>query len=566
MPSPDVSSYVDLTLFDLSSQQIFLDAVQYARIALPEFQPTEGSIETTLLEAMALEVQDLVTSINRLPGGILQALLGFLGIPRIDANASTGLIKVIGNQSVSATIPAGIRFYARTTPTSAPVPLFTTAAVALTRNRQISTLTRASNIAIVTTVTHHGLANGQVITMVIDPAGTGDTSFDGEFTITVSDETTFTYPNTAGNVAETDVADTSTYAQVADTVNPYGFVEISASVPGYSYFPLATNLTLITSIPQIASASLATTIDGGYDAESDADFFQRASSSLNRMTSSLVTSDQISQYIASRPEFLYVHRINTVDNCNDSRQTETPGAALTVVARIGSTNDLQIQPSELTAISDAISPYAHPALEIFTDNAFLCEIDITASVVAVEGISAGQVETAIQSALTSYISPDTWNWSDVIRKNELIHVIRMATYNGIPAVAYVNSVQIVPTDLNFEDFVPSTLDTFTAVRASDELTVTPDGIPFPSFDSSVYSYVALRETGETYALYEVTGISGSDFTINQTGDDDGSVTGDWFLVAENYLDIGDASPDSGNLSFWDPSPLVKSGTHTLTIL
>jgi hypothetical protein len=43
--SPDVSPYVDLTLFDSSSQAIFEKALDYALVALPELQPREGSTE-----------------------------------------------------------------------------------------------------------------------------------------------------------------------------------------------------------------------------------------------------------------------------------------------------------------------------------------------------------------------------------------------------------------------------------------------------------------------------------------------------------------------------------------
>jgi hypothetical protein len=54
MTSPDVTPYVDLTIFDASSQQIFLDAIDYAKVALPEYAPQEGSIETVLLQALSL--------------------------------------------------------------------------------------------------------------------------------------------------------------------------------------------------------------------------------------------------------------------------------------------------------------------------------------------------------------------------------------------------------------------------------------------------------------------------------------------------------------------------------
>lgn len=562
MPSPDVSQYVDLTLFDLSAQQVFLDALRHARIALPEFQPVEGAIETVLLEAMAIEVQALVTAINRLPAGILQALLGFLGIPRIDASPSTALVKITSSQTAESIVPVGVRYIARVSAASAPIALETTEAIALTRKRYIASISRASNVATVTTSTYHGLTNGQVVTITIDPDATGDTDFDGSATVTVSDEATFTYPNTGADVALTDASSTASYALVAADLSPYGFGQVAASVPGYTYVPIATPLTLLTSVTQIASTTLATNLDGGFDAESDSDFFQRASSSLNRMTAALVTAEQISQYIASRPEFRYVYRIKTIDNCDSTRALNMPGNALIVAARIGASPDVQIDTASFTDITDGIAPYIHPALTVAAENALLIKVNVAVTVKAVEGVSAGQVTSAITSALDAYLSSDSWNWSDTVRVNEIAHVVRTATYNGTPVVAYVSDLSLTPVAGNFDTVTLAGASTFSAsVRSSNVLTVTTaDTLPVD--DSTTSSYVALRmSTEDAYTLYLVQTVGSGEFTINQTGANATGLSGDWATVVFHDNGLG----ESGDLRINDPAPLTMSGIHTITI-
>jgi len=51
MPSPDFSQYIDLTTDDRTAEDLYDEAVEYARIALPEFTPRVGTIEDSILQA-----------------------------------------------------------------------------------------------------------------------------------------------------------------------------------------------------------------------------------------------------------------------------------------------------------------------------------------------------------------------------------------------------------------------------------------------------------------------------------------------------------------------------------
>lgn len=78
--SPDVRGYVDLTLFDRDAQAIFDAALTDALYKLPGWVPLEGNTEVVLLEALALEVSELVFAVNRIPGAVAEVLLRLFGL------------------------------------------------------------------------------------------------------------------------------------------------------------------------------------------------------------------------------------------------------------------------------------------------------------------------------------------------------------------------------------------------------------------------------------------------------------------------------------------------------
>ena len=83
-------------------------------------------------------------------------------------------------------------------------------------SRATSTRSRSTNVATVTTSAAHNLATGDVVTIY----GFVDATFDGVFTVTVVNSTTFTYPNTGSFVSTTtDTAGTVTTGNEDNTEN-----------------------------------------------------------------------------------------------------------------------------------------------------------------------------------------------------------------------------------------------------------------------------------------------------------------------------------------------------------
>lgn len=76
----DFSEYVYLVPFDVSPTDVYLDSIEYAKIALPEFQPRQGTPEDAILQAVSYISALNISAINRLPDRLMAGLVGMMGV------------------------------------------------------------------------------------------------------------------------------------------------------------------------------------------------------------------------------------------------------------------------------------------------------------------------------------------------------------------------------------------------------------------------------------------------------------------------------------------------------
>ena len=89
MASPDFSPYIDLGGDNLGPDELYTQAVQYARLALPEFAPRTGTVEDAIMQATSLLASSILGSINSLPDGLMEGILKLMGIIRYEATFGT---------------------------------------------------------------------------------------------------------------------------------------------------------------------------------------------------------------------------------------------------------------------------------------------------------------------------------------------------------------------------------------------------------------------------------------------------------------------------------------------
>lgn len=110
-PSPDLSGYVDLRIYDLTDQEIVEGALGMLALNLPGYVAREGHTEVMLLESFALEMAEAIVAVNRLPGAVVEAILLLAGVTRDLGEAPTATATITVADAVGYTIPPGTRLY-----------------------------------------------------------------------------------------------------------------------------------------------------------------------------------------------------------------------------------------------------------------------------------------------------------------------------------------------------------------------------------------------------------------------------------------------------------------------
>ena len=109
MPA-DFSNYVDMVPEDVSPGQIYLGAIELARLTLPEFKIRQGTPEDALLQAAAYMNYLSVAQINRMPPRIMEGVARIMGVTKDEGTRSTIEVTITLNQNTGIVIPAGTLF------------------------------------------------------------------------------------------------------------------------------------------------------------------------------------------------------------------------------------------------------------------------------------------------------------------------------------------------------------------------------------------------------------------------------------------------------------------------
>lgn len=335
MPSPDLSSYSDLVLYDAGAGELLARALDDAAAKLPDWAPRSGNTEVVLLEALALIAAEQVYAINRLPGASVEVLLRLFGVER-----------------------------------SLGVPPTATVTFALS------------------TLAGYTLPAGTLVRLVL-----GDETVD------------FT----------TDVE--VTVAPGVDVIEDVA-VTASTSTDSANGTPAGTPLLVVSPQPAIDSAELSAPVAAGADPEDTDTWITRGIQRLGRLVTTLVLPEHFTAYALENP---LVYRAFTIDLYDGAGPVGVdPGhvttAVLGVVGAPLSAGDKAALAAEMDALS-LVNLASHVIDPTIT------QVAVVATVQAAPGYDPATVEANVMAALEEYLSPDTWQWGAVLRRNDLIALI-----------------------------------------------------------------------------------------------------------------------------------------------
>lgn len=342
MASPDVSTYVDLTLYDRTPEEVANDAILYAQTVLPEFTPQTGTVEDAIIQASAQMTSELIGAINRITPGVMEIVLQLFNVTRISGTRPTGSLTVQMKDNLGYTLIAGTRFgYLDSSDSENPV-LYT---------------------------------------------------FDTDVDLVVSPG------NSSGTVA------------ITGTI----FEQYPSLQSGQA-------LQLLTPTSFVSSAALSADLNPGIDPETDAQYFARATATLNSYTQALVLVDQMEQYILSNYSDVYrcqgYSRVNPV---NDDWADPAENGYVTIYAsKVGGAS---LSTASASAIAEDVASKSTAGLNITVKAPALVTVTVAASITIKTGYTALTVQDNVLAALSTYIHPDYWGWGEKVYYNEVISFI-----------------------------------------------------------------------------------------------------------------------------------------------
>lgn len=235
------------------------------------------------------------------------------------------------------------------------------------------------------------------------------------------------------------------FSVTADVIVPPGSLQtadgevlLRANVSGSAGNGFAAGpITLVNSLIFVDTVTTTTDTAGGVDPESDDDYLSRLRADLRLLTPRPILPNDfavLARTIAGVDRSIAIDGYNPGDSTyNNERMV---AVALADSAGQAVTDDIKNQ----------VVTYLESLREVnFVVNAIdpsYTLIDVTATVAVVAGTDPASVQAAVVSALTSYLDPSNWNWSTVVRRNELITLI-----SDVPGVDYLDTLETPPSDV-----------------------------------------------------------------------------------------------------------------------
>lgn len=442
MASPDFTEYVDLTINDAQPEEIYNNAITYALTTLPEFSLRQGTVEDALLQSMSYVAGLMTGAINRMPNGLLEGILRFIGLERNEATYATGSVLLTAIDDSGVTIPAGTQVaYVETVDGVTTQYVFQT-----DQNATIDPGDTTATVAI--TALGSGekpfIASGTSMVILSASSKLFSAAFSGTLSQGVSGESDAEFFSRG-----------ATYlSALSDTlVTPSQFTaHILANYPAVHRCKTYSN-TLVDQSDGVQifesggnlGASLALDPNSDFSAVPQAgDFFHIHDASDSKFNGyfevvSVASSPDQTIYFsntvgASTSEtFTGSFHLDILEGLGTARSEV--GGNVTVVMSGESGAPLSL--AEKTEVINGITPLVIAGLNLTPINAILVNIEVEVTVAVLAGFDELSVRTAVDTAITNYLSPDQWNWENRVRVSAI-----QARASQIAGVDYVSDVTI----------------------------------------------------------------------------------------------------------------------------
>jgi uncharacterized phage protein gp47/JayE len=197
-----------------------------------------------------------------------------------------------------------------------------------------------------------------------------------------------------------------------------------------------TRLVLADQLTMVQTVALSSTVAGGRDPETDAQWRDRGVARLKRLSDALVVPRQ---FVAAVDEDVRIGRVMGIDLWDGS--VSSPGAVGSnpghITLAVLDPTGLPLSTPDLLDIQTTIQAKAAAMLLVHVVNATLDTINVVATIRTAAGYLPATVAASVVAAVRDYVNPITWVAGGVLRHNEFVSVI-----DQVPGVDYVATVTL----------------------------------------------------------------------------------------------------------------------------
>lgn len=440
MTSPDFSDFVDLTINDVQPDDIYQGAVTYARTALPEFSPRTGTVEDALLQAFAYVGGVMSGAINRLPNGLMEGILRLLEFERTEATFATGSVIFTAIDDAGVTIPAGTQVvYREVVDTGTINHVFSTdTAITITSGNTQST-------AIAMTAALSGqkptISNGDTLLIATASNRLLSAEFSGVLNQGGASESDADYFTRGRAYLATLNSSLATASQITNY--------ILVNYPDVFRAKTLDTTFLLSGLANAATESSGSiTFDLDFDptalvpAPQNGDIIRVYGCSETQFNTNYeVTSTTASTVVVNTPTSVTAGASVTGDSFTveflDSLATSASATGGYVMSVVAGEEGAAVDGTDRVAIELDVSGKVVAGLIFETVNALVVPVEVTIDISVLADYEEVSVRAAVDTAVTSMLSPDVWDWGSRIRANSVL-----SRASQIAGVEYVDSVTL----------------------------------------------------------------------------------------------------------------------------
>jgi hypothetical protein len=447
----DFSQYVDITVYDKEPGDMYLEAIEMARLTLPEFTLRTGTVEDAMFQAMAWIGWVNATAINRIPDRLMAGILSMMGVTINLSSPAQMSVVVEADSYEGATIPVGTFFgytsvfedevieYVFMTVESLeiaadespspgdPFPSGTVLTECFTPG-VIPSITPATPLSLLTPSTSIFSAEAGSYFQ----NGVNDENSSAFLSRAVSYLSSLT--STLVKASQVDSFIANTYSGLVGRVRTYDLTDGDPDTGD-----IATSKTrAITNVSRNSSNEATVTIGSGHQ-------FQAGD---NVTITGLTNNAYNGEYELTSTDTTTISYANTgsagssADSGTVTKGIEAVGNIAVFVYGNGDFVDTLIQ---IPDIQSAIIDKALPGLIVNVSNFELLSAAIEAVVVLDSNYDQEPLQQTIENSIIEYLSPGVYPTSeDVLRANQVIALI-----SAIPGVRYVSSLTLSPNGSNW---------------------------------------------------------------------------------------------------------------------